>query len=557
MRLALVVAPTSGAFPFARKAHLLASMDADLGTDTATADAHGPAEAIAGFRDARNSRRRKAIHAIFACAITLNLFSMFGAHWFALDLWSWFYAMACLSTSLMFVPPYNWEAEYANMSLRRPGVALFLCLGGHASGLRVILNNDGKYGLLNSLSYLSYVYLFVTGFPSLCRGDSPYAQSVDPHISVGRRRGTATEQLLVDMCIANIQYTILPVLLLCDGQYEHGILGHFGGVLQVVVQLVLLALYMRHYGRKVTGQNPEPPGTTRIGLHGEVYYIAFVFKGVHFFMLALLGPPVEAGGERAYLEPGAFFQGDLNLTSYGSQTAPGASPAHNEILGFQGVIGLTVYIFRPTIYGAFYRFFENKQRLIDGAFIAELLEETGQSEASSREQLGDLIAESASLVRRVSMRNLSVRVLASSPRDVAGKRGLMKPEESYALGESCGLGGIDYFISHSWSDCHRMKFAQLAAVALLFYRKHRRPCNFWLDKVCINQSSIERDLRCLPIFVSSCDNLLILAGESYATRLCTCYAPSCQLQVCFDDCVSLDMVHCIQGVCSNCTFISL
>ena len=516
-------------------------MDADLGTATATADAHGPADAIAGFRDARNSRRRKTFHTIFACGILLNIFSMFGAHVFGLDLWSWFYATAALSTSLMFVPPYNWEVEYANMSLRRPGVALLLCVGWHAYGLRVYLNNDGKYGLLNSLRYLYHVYLFVTGFPSLCRGDSPFAQSVDPNISIGRRRGTATEAMLMDMCICNIQYTILPVLLLCDGQYEHGILGHLGGVLQVVLQLVLLALYMRHYGCKVTGQNSEPPGTTRIDLHGETYYIAMAFLGVHFFMLALLGPPAEVGGTRAYLEPGAFFQGDLLLDSYGSQTAPGTSPANNEILGLQGVISLTVYIFRPTIYGVFYRVLENKQRLIDGAFIAELLEETGQSESVSGEQFGDLIAESASLVRRVSIRNLSIRVLASSPRDVAGKRGMMKPEESYALGESCGLGGIDYFVSHSWSDCHRQKFAQLAAVALMFYRKHRRPCNFWLDKVCINQSSIERDLRCLPIFVSSCDNLLILAGESYATRLCTCYAPSCQLQVRFDDCVSLDM----------------
>lgn len=499
-------------------------MDVDLGTTNTTMDTNGPAEAIAGFKALRESKRHKTFCAILACAIVLDLVSMFGADWFGKDLWGYFYAMSVLSTSLMYVPPYKWESEWGNMSLQSPGLASMLFVGYHAYLIRMYLSTGGKYGLLNSIRWLYFVYLLATGLPSVLRGISPLSSSVDPQVSMFRRPGTATEALLVDLCLCLFQYTLLPFLMLCDGQYEFGALGYFGGVLQVLMQLGLLAWFMRHYGPMVTGQNPEPPGDTRVEMHGQIYWVASVILGLHFLLLALLGPAAEAGGVKAYLEPADLFHGHLRLSSYGNQTAPGTSPAVNEILAASFcLIPLATMFFRSAIYGVFYQFFENKQRLIDGAFIAKLMEETDQSESSSGEQFADLIAESASLVRRISSRNLSIRVLASSPRDVEGNRGLMSAEESYALGESCGLGGIDYFISHSWSDCHRQKYVQLAAVALLFYRKHRRPCSFWLDKVCINQNSIERDLRCLPIFVSSCANLLILAGESYATRLCACY----------------------------------
>ena len=39
------------------------------------------------------------------------------------------------------------------------------------------------------------------------------------------------------------------------------------------------------------------------------------------------------------------------------------------------------------------------------------------------------------------------------------------------------------------------------------------------DKTCINQQDIARTLRCLPVLVQSCSKLLILCGESYASRL--------------------------------------
>jgi hypothetical protein len=37
--------------------------------------------------------------------------------------------------------------------------------------------------------------------------------------------------------------------------------------------------------------------------------------------------------------------------------------------------------------------------------------------------------------------------------------------------------------------------------------------------VCIDQDNISRALRCLPVFVFSCNRLMILAGNTYCDRL--------------------------------------
>ena len=42
---------------------------------------------------------------------------------------------------------------------------------------------------------------------------------------------------------------------------------------------------------------------------------------------------------------------------------------------------------------------------------------------------------------------------------------------------------------------------------------------FCRDKLCIDQENISRALRCLPVFVFSCNRLMILAGNTYCDRL--------------------------------------
>ena len=72
---------------------------------------------------------------------------------------------------------------------------------------------------------------------------------------------------------------------------------------------------------------------------------------------------------------------------------------------------------------------------------------------------------------------------------------------------------------HSWKDDAQEKFAALQKLGKEFEAEHGRACTVWLDKLCINQSEIDEDLKCLPFFIMGCRNLLVLLGQSYARRL--------------------------------------
>merc|ERR1712039_296957 len=61
--------------------------------------------------------------------------------------------------------------------------------------------------------------------------------------------------------------------------------------------------------------------------------------------------------------------------------------------------------------------------------------------------------------------------------------------------------------------------AALQQWSLAFYRRHGRPPTFWFDKCCIDQTDIQRDLQCLPVFLCACNSLLILDGSTYSSRL--------------------------------------
>jgi len=79
--------------------------------------------------------------------------------------------------------------------------------------------------------------------------------------------------------------------------------------------------------------------------------------------------------------------------------------------------------------------------------------------------------------------------------------------------------GCDAFISHSWSDDSAAKWTALQGWCADFEAQHGREPRLWFDKCCVDQTNIEDDLRCLPVFLSGCSTLLVLCGESYLTRL--------------------------------------
>lgn len=84
------------------------------------------------------------------------------------------------------------------------------------------------------------------------------------------------------------------------------------------------------------------------------------------------------------------------------------------------------------------------------------------------------------------------------------------------------LGCCDSFVSHSWSDDGKEKFAALSEWAQRFVERHARTPTLWLDKACIDQQDIKFELAMLPVFLAGCRTMLVIAGltcESAAMAL--------------------------------------
>merc|ERR1711908_167318 len=92
----------------------------------------------------------------------------------------------------------------------------------------------------------------------------------------------------------------------------------------------------------------------------------------------------------------------------------------------------------------------------------------------------------------------------------------------YQLSEPCRVGECTAFLSHSWHDNPQQKWDVLSNWCADFERNNARSPRLWLDKVCIDQNAIKADLQCLPIFLASCNLLLVISGPTLTSRLWCC-----------------------------------
>eukprot|EP00927_Polykrikos_kofoidii_P065710 TRINITY_DN6143_c0_g1_i16.p1 TRINITY_DN6143_c0_g1~~TRINITY_DN6143_c0_g1_i16.p1 ORF type:complete len:622 (-),score=61.47 TRINITY_DN6143_c0_g1_i16:161-2026(-) len=92
-------------------------------------------------------------------------------------------------------------------------------------------------------------------------------------------------------------------------------------------------------------------------------------------------------------------------------------------------------------------------------------------------------------------------------------------DDLYSLSEPCHLGDCDAFVSHSWSDNGLQKWEALRSWCDDFVQAQGYQPRLWIDKLCISQTEIVTDLRCLPVFIAGCKRLLIISGPTYPTRL--------------------------------------
>jgi hypothetical protein len=200
---------------------------------------------------------------------------------------------------------------------------------------------------------------------------------------------------------------------------------------------------------------------------------------------------------------------------------------------------LCFFFFREQIFSVLKAPLRKKQRLQDGAFVRARALSLSRSLSlalalalalsltlcvlsctqmaallADDEDIGAMISEASLLFRGIPFSKLSAEVFRSSK---------ATPEE-FALSHPCKLNAVDFFISHSWSDDHEQKYANICVAAAEFERKHGREPIMWLDKVCLDLSAesglgVESALKYLPVFVLGCRRLLIVAGNTYYDRL--------------------------------------
>ena len=128
-----------------------------------------------------------------------------------------------------------------------------------------------------------------------------------------------------------------------------------------------------------------------------------------------------------------------------------------------------------------------------------------------------LIAQAVARFRCISWDVLSRMpeiVVGGGPLDVVGAGENDLHEQS----KPCRVGECDAFFSHSWHDDAHQKFDALRDWCGEFENANQRQPQLWFDKVCIDQTNIQADLQCLPIFLAGCNLLLVISGSTYTSR---------------------------------------
>jgi hypothetical protein len=123
-----------------------------------------------------------------------------------------------------------------------------------------------------------------------------------------------------------------------------------------------------------------------------------------------------------------------------------------------------------------------------------------------------LITRAKEDIRCSELDDLPQSIFSASWRDVNDP-----PYYSYSRGADGCM--IDYFISHSWTDHFKLKFAKLHEVRDTHVKEFGMEPTFWFDKTCVAQSDIGTGLRVLPAHIMACRRFLLICGWTYGSRL--------------------------------------
>ena len=136
------------------------------------------------------------------------------------------------------------------------------------------------------------------------------------------------------------------------------------------------------------------------------------------------------------------------------------------------------------------------------------------------------LADAAALFRCLRASRLAAEDLAGSglkgPSATPSAVVATTAEALAAKTEPAKIGEVTCFLSHSWRDEEEApgeKYQAFARWAREQEEATGKEVTLWLDKACIDQNNIDQSLACLPVFLSGCQILLIVAGPTYCSRL--------------------------------------
>lgn len=132
----------------------------------------------------------------------------------------------------------------------------------------------------------------------------------------------------------------------------------------------------------------------------------------------------------------------------------------------------------------------------------------GTCEKCAAAVVAGLVGECSSVQAMIQGRRRfrSVRLADLAEEDLASNRSDLSP---CPQGVATSFGDCDAFVSHSWHDDASTKWVALQRWREEFVASHHREPTIWLDKCCIDQQNIDADLRCLPFFLSGCQNMVV------------------------------------------------
>ena len=107
-----------------------------------------------------------------------------------------------------------------------------------------------------------------------------------------------------------------------------------------------------------------------------------------------------------------------------------------------------------------------------------------------------------------TFRGLPMTALSEMDFATSGDTGLHAKTLKVSLGE------VSAFLSHSWHDDAAAKWQALST-----WSSSKANPILWLDKACIDQQKIDESLAALPVYLSGCQDLLIIVGPTYTRRL--------------------------------------